>query len=260
MLWDTAFEGTPGGSDFGSVTGIMIRNAKLLFRTMLEKEHLFSTDEIPVMSHKVGYCSILGFNEIPSKEGCISLVSNKLYHYDGISDIEMGGNSHASLDGLTEEDTHLQYVEKTVSEFGDWSLTDIVNTMTYSDVSMNDNDIISRASHKNLRPDGSVNHNDECITNNSIIDKVTGFSLELLNFTDTLLGSGVSSINIPGANTSIFTFPFKCTTLDGEEFVYLKPHGVFASNGSSVGPTIALSIIAEGEGDISSLVLEEYGE
>lgn len=164
MIWDTAFEGTPAGSDFGSVTSVKLRELKQLFKTMLSKEHTFDESISPVMTHKVGYCSIIGRDTEQIGYNALAIVDGTLKYNDGSQYLYIGSFNHQDLVDRDLDDAHTQYVLKSDSIFEDIQVASIRNIGNVIYPEVKDDTVVVRGdNHKADTGDGSPNHVDGCV-------------------------------------------------------------------------------------------------
>jgi hypothetical protein len=164
MIWDTAFEGTPAGNDFGSVTSVKLRELKSLFKTMLSKEHTFDESETPEMTHLVGYCSIIGRETEQISTNAMAIVEGTLKYNDGSQYLYIGSFNHQDLVNRDLDDAHTQYVLKSDSVFEDVQVDSVSNisNVAYPDTK-GDNVVVRKGSHLDDSGDGSPNHVDDCV-------------------------------------------------------------------------------------------------
>jgi hypothetical protein len=127
MIWDTAFEGTPAGNDFGSVTSVKLRELKSLFKTMLSKEHTFDESETPEMTHLAGYCSIIGRETEQISTNAMAIVEGTLKYSDGSQYLYIGSFNHQDLVNRDLDDAHTQYVLKSDPVFEDVQVDSVSN-------------------------------------------------------------------------------------------------------------------------------------
>lgn len=245
MIWDTAFEGTPTGSDFASVTSKKLRDLSSLFKEMLSKEHTFDESDNPVMTHKLGYCSVIGIdiedyeiaeNGIGEKDGIVK-------HNNGTVLSNLGTTDHRELTGLLDSDTHTQYVKKAEPVFNDVTLDDIENVEvpTYPNVG-EDNEIMSRAAHKpDSLGDEGAHHADGIISN---VDITASFSSDKIALKENLVGNGTSVVYTGGGAIG----SVNCFYVDTNYKCYLDPI-IDGSNG--------IKISCDTSGDITVDTIEE---
>lgn len=110
--WDSAFEGSPSGSDYGSVSGRILRRTKEAFLALLEAEHTVDLGADAVVSHAQGMASILGpatHSVITIETGGLVLDGGALYSYDGTDDLGFG--DHSLLVNASPSD-HPQYLAR----------------------------------------------------------------------------------------------------------------------------------------------------
>lgn len=115
--WDSAFEGSPSGSDYGSVSGRILRRTKEAFLALLETEHTVDLGADAVVSHTQGMASILGpatHSAITIEIGGLVLDGGALYSYDGTDDLGFG--DHSLLVNASPSD-HPQYLARIGTEF-----------------------------------------------------------------------------------------------------------------------------------------------
>lgn len=164
MIWNTAFEGTPGGGDFGSITSSNLREFLGLFKTMLSKEHTFDSAETPEILHKRGYCSVLGLgyeSEDSVIENGLALVNGSFIHNNGITYTPVETKDHRELLNLTVGNPHTQYILKSSPVFGDVILDDLKNVGTPGHPStLDDEYVLQKTIHETVHSDG-VHHADE---------------------------------------------------------------------------------------------------
>jgi len=166
MIWDTAFEGTPAGNDFGSVTSVKLRELKSLFKTMLSKEHTFDESETPEMTHLAGYCSIIGRETEQISTNAMAIVEGTLKYSDGSQYLYIGSFNHQDLVNRDLDDAHTQYVLKSDPVFEDVQVDSVSNisNVAYPDTK-GDNAVVRKGSHLDNSSvgDGSPNHVDDCV-------------------------------------------------------------------------------------------------
>ena len=166
MIWDTAFEGTPAGNDFGSVTSVKLRELKSLFKTMLSKENTFDESETPEMTHLAGYCSIIGRETEQISTNAMAIVEGTLKYSDGSQYLYIGSFNHQDLVNRDLDDAHTQYVLKSDPVFEDVQVDSVSNifNVTYPDTK-GDNVVVRKGSHLDNSSvgDGSPNHVDDCV-------------------------------------------------------------------------------------------------
>ena len=180
MIWDTAFEGTPAGNDFGSVTSVKLRELKSLFKTMLSKEHTFDESETPEMTHLAGYCSIIGRETEQISTNAMAIVEGTLKYSDGSQYLYIGSFNHQDLVNRDLDDAHTQYVLKSDSVFEDVQVDSVSNifNVTYPDTK-GDNVVVRKGSHLDDSGDGSPNHVDDCVPASDIQCTLNGDALSI---------------------------------------------------------------------------------
>lgn len=251
MIWNTAFEGSPAGGDFASVSGLSLRNLKTLFKSMLEAEHTFDEGDSPTMIHKAGYCSVVGLDFEESDTigtNAIAEVNGTIKHSDGIEYVSLGSIDHRNLLGLTEGDPHTQYVKKSVAQFQDVSIDDIqgILQVSYPNVG-NDNEVLDRANHIGGTGGSGVHHADAIIADADI--ELLNIPKEKIALEENTLGSGVSSVTV---SDSKYHGSFNCFYVDTNYLVEIRPTVNQSGNFRVVtNPTQT--------GDITSVSIPENG-
>lgn len=74
MVWDNVFQNMPVTSDRGFVTAPNLRYTKSLFKSMFSIEHNFDDSEEPIVTHKVGECTVVDIEGEPKTEARAGLV------------------------------------------------------------------------------------------------------------------------------------------------------------------------------------------
>lgn len=116
VLWNNAFEGVPKGSDFGSVSGLALRQTKDWTLQLYSAEHETELGVGAATRHRSGQINILGnLEEAPTlKEGSVVLLQdNSIVAETDQSTITL--NDHSSIINAVAED-HPQYLAKSNDE------------------------------------------------------------------------------------------------------------------------------------------------
>ena len=166
--WSTGFEGFPGGSAFGSVSGLAIRNIMLAFKERFSPEHTWDAGAAPECYHKAGYCSIV---EIQEDTPTSLLVTSAIQFYGGLyrdtgSAMEaMTTSSHIGLLGIADDD-HTQYLAIAGGTFiGTFNLNN--NEINGMKTDLDDGEVskeaLSQGMHLGDASTGGSKHADNCL-------------------------------------------------------------------------------------------------
>lgn len=115
--WTSAFESTPTGSDFGSVSGRALRQTKEYWLDLFEVEHNVDLTASATVSHKAGECSVLGpadYEEVEFESGGVCFYKGALYIKDDSETLGFG--DHDKLKNASASD-HPNYLTKASTEF-----------------------------------------------------------------------------------------------------------------------------------------------
>lgn len=147
--WNTAFEGSPSGSDYGSVSGHALRSVKSAFVDLLSVEHSVDLGADATVSHALGKSSVLGPADAESTTfvaGGVVLDSNVLVAFDGSSKVYFG--DHNQLSNISATD-HPQYLARSPMTIKGAVTAESINSLpdTLQEFTVEPHFVLSRGGH-----------------------------------------------------------------------------------------------------------------
>lgn len=162
FIWNSAFEGFPSNSDFGSIMGAVTRDTKAAFEERFSVEHNLDYSSDANCTHKEGECTVVVVGEdakVPKQvDGGVHHKNGVLFRESASGAMESAAaGDHASMQNKS-PDHHPQYfrIDGTDSLNFELTVDSLENLPTEYDGGESNNQVLSRGQHIGTGdPDGT---------------------------------------------------------------------------------------------------------
>lgn len=170
MSWNSSFELYPAPGEQGAVTNRALREIKSIVREYLSRQHTFDLESSPECPHIPGKSTIVNIESSPSALNVIGALaydtSTSILYRDrggGLGFEVIGGTDHGSLQNLTDDLAHPQYMLSAGDTISDIEVGKVTN-LNATEVGYLTGDVMPYVLHIGEDGSGGAKHSDDAIT------------------------------------------------------------------------------------------------